>query len=99
MNPRTPREIIREADAERAIAEAARYAQTRIRLFERPVVEKRTGLLGWWRDRRTEPDPELVEHFSPTVTRALYQALTVVARDSDERVRKLEAEVTTREEA
>ena len=79
----SPRDLLAQADRERAIANAASYIRTRIRLFEKPVVHHRSGLWGWWRDKSTRPDPKVVEVLSSDVTRALYLAAGIVWHEAD----------------
>lgn len=84
----TPRELLAQADRERATVSAAEWARTNIRLGERPV--QREGLLRF-RKKRPE-DRECV--FDAAQTAAIYGALAIVRDNARRRAEELEARVT-----
>lgn len=87
----TPREVINAADRHRAAERAADWAQTKIRLGEKPV--QRRGLLGF----RKRSDAYREMEFTAEETRAIYEALSIVRRDHRDEAARYEAMVTTEE--
>lgn len=85
----TPRELLAQADRERATVSAADWARAKIRLGEKPV--QRGGLLRFRKGRPEER--ECV--FDAGQTAAIYAALAIVRDDAKRRADELEARVTT----
>jgi hypothetical protein len=95
----TARDLLARADEERRIAHGADMIRVRIRLFEKPVIHHRSGLWGWWRDKSTKPDPNVVEVLPGDVVSALYLAAGVVKREAERKAAALEARVSANTEA
>ena len=95
MTDPTPRELLAQADRERAIARGAEVARCNYRLGRAAVAHRKTGLFGWVKDRSKAPDPSVFETLPPGVDTAVYVALGIVAQESEQRARDIEARVTT----
>jgi hypothetical protein len=93
MSEQSPREILKQADQERAKARGAESVMLNFRLGCAPVVHRKSGLLGWRRDRSTAPDPKDFETVDRAICDALYEALRIVKRDAERRAAALEASV------
>ena len=91
------RDLLARADAELRVAVAADAARRRFRLREPLVVHRRSGVLGWVRDRGSAPDPAVFEELEPGMGEALYRALVIVEREAKDRAVALEAQVDVKE--
>jgi hypothetical protein len=95
MTQPTPRELLLEADRQRALARGADMIGVHFRLGRGLVQAKRTGIIGWWRDRSTAPDEKLVDALDPNLMHAIYAAAMMVKRDAERQAADLEARVQT----
>lgn len=92
----TPRQLLAQADRERRKAHGAEALRCDYRLGRSPVAHRKTGLIGWLRDRSKEPDEKIFKALPPGMNDALYEALGIVMRDAEERADALEALVQTK---
>ncbi|RHA38723.1 hypothetical protein [Cellulomonas rhizosphaerae] len=90
MTEQTPRELLAEADQQRALADGADWAMTKIRLGEKPEVRK--GRVGFWRRHKEDPSVRPLE-FTAAATSALYLALAEVRGNATRKADELEARV------
>ena len=95
MSQPTARELLARADEQHRIAHGADMARVNYRLRHNLVAHRKTGLLGWVKDRSKAPDPKDFETLAPGVATALYEALGIVKRNAEQAARELEARVTT----
>lgn len=93
MTEPTPRELLAQADQQRAIARGAETARRDYRLGRSAIVHRKTGLLGWFKDTSKAPDESVFKTLPPGVAHALYDALGIVMRDAERRADEIEARV------